>query len=69
MDLQNSLDEIEDEIQPSRRYYNGAVRNNNVLVESFPSNLVANHFNFGKAEYFEIEDAAEKAVAAVKEAA
>ncbi|MGI9480993.1 MAG: LemA family protein [Hyphomicrobiales bacterium] len=66
MDLQNSLDEIEDEIQLSRRYFNGAVRNNNVLVESFPSNLVANHFNFGNAEYFEIEDAAERAVPKVE---
>ena len=66
MDLQNSLDEIETEIQLSRRYYNGAVRNNNVLVESFPSNLVANQFSFGKAEYFEIEDAADKAVPKVE---
>lgn len=58
MEFQNSLNEIEDQIQMSRRYYNGAVRNLNVTVESFPSNLVANQFGFIKAEFFEIDDAA-----------
>jgi LemA protein len=62
LDFQKSLQEIEDEIQLSRRYYNGAVRNMNVAVESFPSNLVANQFGFGKEEFFEIEDAADRAV-------
>lgn len=61
-DLQNSLSELEDEIQMSRRYYNGAARSLNVKVESFPSNLVANTFKFEQADYFEIEDEAERAV-------
>ena len=56
LDLQKQLQEIEDDIQMARRYYNGTVRNNNVLIESFPSNLVANAFSFQKAEFFEIED-------------
>ena len=56
LDLQKQLQEIEDDIQMARRYYNGTVRNNNVLVESFPTNLVANAFSFGKADFFEIED-------------
>ena len=56
LDLQNQLKEIEDDIQMARRYYNGTVRNNNVLVESFPTNLVANAFSFGKEDFFEIED-------------
>ncbi len=56
MDFQNSLDEIENQIQMSRRYYNGAVRIMNVSVEAFPSNLVANQFDFIKAEFFEIDD-------------
>ncbi len=55
MDFQNSLEEIEDQIQMSRRYYNGAVRNMNVSVEAFPSNLIANQFQFTKAEFFEID--------------
>ncbi len=66
LDLQNSLDEIENEIQMSRRYYNGAVRNNNVLVESFPSNLVAKQFAFTSGEYFEIENEADTAVPKVE---
>ena len=61
-DLQNSLEEVEDEIQMSRRYYNGAARDLNVKVESFPSNLVANTFKFDQVEYFEIENASDRAV-------
>ena len=56
LDLQKQLQVIEDDIQMARRYYNGTVRNNNVLVESFPTNLVANAFSFQKADFFEIED-------------
>ena len=61
-DLQQSLEELESEIQMSRRYYNGAARDLNVRVESFPSNLVANSFKFEHADYFEIEDATDRAV-------
>lgn len=66
MEFQNSLEEIENEIQMSRRYYNGAVRNLNVLVESFPSNLVSGRFGFAKAEYFELENTADRAVPKVE---
>ena len=61
-DLQGSLEELESEIQMSRRYYNGAARDLNVKVESFPSNLVANTFKFEQADYFEIENDADRAV-------
>ncbi len=54
-ELQESLEKIEEEIQLARRYYNGTARNMNILVESFPSNLVARGFGFNTAEYFEIE--------------
>jgi len=60
--LQGSLAETEEQIQLARRYYNGVVRNLNILIESFPSNLVAGAFGFRPAEYFEIEDAADRAV-------
>jgi len=56
--LQESLQTVEHEIQMARRYYNGATRDLNVMVESFPSNLVASWFGFGKKPFFEIEDAA-----------
>jgi LemA protein len=61
-DLQKNLADLEDQIQLARRYYNGAARNLNILIASFPSNLVANYFGFTAVEYFEIEDAAERAV-------
>jgi LemA protein len=64
--LQASLAEVEDQIQMSRRYYNGAVRNLNVMIEQFPSNLIASQFAFRQAEYFEIENAADRAVPQVK---
>jgi LemA protein len=61
LELQKSLADIEDQIQLARRYYNGAARNFNILIQSFPSNLVAGTFHFTPVEYFEIEDAAERA--------
>jgi LemA protein len=62
LDLQQNLHEVEEQVQLSRRYYNGTVRNWNILVESFPSNLIATSFGFGTAEFFEIELATERAV-------
>ncbi|MFT6659815.1 MAG: LemA protein [Maritalea sp.] len=62
LEFQGALQTTEDEIQLSRRYYNGAVRNMNVMVESFPSNVIANQFQFFKAEYFELENEADRAV-------
>ncbi|WP_043620889.1 LemA family protein [Ensifer sp. ZNC0028] len=65
-EMQRSLETIEGEIQMSRRYYNGAARDLNVKVESFPSNLIANAFRFVKAGYFEITNEADRAVPQVK---
>jgi LemA protein len=62
LEFQKTLSEIESEISLARRYYNGTVRNINIAVESFPSNVVARLFGFSKAEYFEIEDAADRQV-------
>lgn len=64
--LHASLVEIEDHLQYARRYYNGAVRNNNTLVESFPSNIVAGLFGFGQAKFFEIELASQRKVPDVR---
>ncbi|MCD2180710.1 LemA family protein (plasmid) [Rhizobium sp. TRM96647] len=65
-ELQASLQEVEDELQMARRYYNGAARDLNVKVESFPSSLLASAFSFAKAPYFEIENPADRAVPTVK---
>jgi LemA protein len=65
-ELQASLETMESEIQMARRYYNGAARDLNVKVESFPSNLVAGQFGFSKREYFEIANEADRTVPTVK---
>ena len=59
--LHSSLVEIEEHLQFARRYYNGSVRDNNNLVEGFPSMLVARLFGFVKAAFFEIELASQRA--------
>lgn len=66
VELQKSIETIEGEIQMSRRYYNGAARELNVKVESFPSNLVAGQFGFAKRDYFEITNETDRAVPTVK---
>ena len=64
--LAEQLSAIEDQLQMARRYYNGAVRNYNIRVESFPSNLVAGLFGFKRAEFFQIETATERAAPKVE---
>lgn len=66
LDLQNQLVEIEDQLQFARRYYNGAVRNYNIRVESFPSNIIAGIFDFKQENFFEITLATEKSIPEVK---
>lgn len=60
LDLQQQLSGIEDAIQKSRRYYNGTVRDYNISVQSFPSNLVAAIFAFQSARFFELESIADR---------
>jgi LemA protein len=66
LDLQKNLADIEEQIQLARRYYNGTVRDYNILVESFPSVLVARFFGFNLADFFEVESATEREVPTVK---
>lgn len=66
LELQKNLIEAEDQIQLARRYYNGTVRNYNILVESFPNNMLAAIFNFRLEDFFEIEYATERVVPDVK---
>nr|WP_321464872.1 LemA family protein [uncultured Desulfobulbus sp.] len=61
-ELHTTLNEIEEQIQMARRYYNGSVRELNIMVDSFPSNLIAGRFGFSKAEFFELDDEGQRAV-------
>lgn len=54
LNLQEQLKVIESEIERSRRYYNGVVKEMNVAVEKIPSCLVASLCNFKTEKYFEI---------------
>ena len=66
LDLQNELSQIENDIQMARRYFNGTVRNLNIMIEAFPSNLVAGQFGFTKADFFEIDEPGDRKVPEVK---
>jgi LemA protein len=62
LDLQNELSDTENKIEMARRFYNGAVRELNTAVESFPSNIVAGLFGITKRAFFEITAAGDRAV-------
>lgn len=65
LELQKELADTEDKIEMARRFYNGAVRELNTLVETFPANIVAALFGVGKRKYFEIANDAERAVPSI----
>lgn len=56
LQLQNDISSVEGDIQHARRYYNGAVRNLNTRIESFPDLFIARLFNYRPAQYFEFEE-------------
>lgn len=58
LDLQRELADTENKIQAARRFYNANVRDLNIVIESFPSNIVAGFFRFKKEEFFELEEEA-----------
>lgn len=58
--LQDELTDTEDKIQAARRFYNANVRELNIAVQSFPSSIIANLFNFDKKELFELTEEAAK---------
>lgn len=66
IELQNTVTSIEDQIQLARRYYNGTVRDLNIAIQTFPSSIIANYFQFKPAAFFEIEDAKERETPGVK---
>lgn len=60
LELQRELSDTENKIQAARRFYNGNVRDLNIKIESFPSNVIASLFGFKKMEFFELEEEAAK---------
>lgn len=58
--LQQDISEAENHIQYARRYYNGAVRNLNTRIDSFPDLIVARLFGYRHMDYFELDDENER---------
>jgi LemA protein len=52
LSLQNELTDTEDKIQAARRFYNGMVRDLNIKIQTFPTNIFANMFGFTKMDFF-----------------
>jgi LemA protein len=61
LDLQKQLADTENQIQYSRRYYNGAVNLYNNRLQRFPDLIIANSFGFRPAEFFQLDDDAKSA--------
>ncbi|MEX2006825.1 MAG: LemA family protein [Candidatus Saccharimonadales bacterium] len=62
LQLQAELVDTEDKIQAARRFYNGAVRDLNIKIQSFPTNIFASLMGFRQREFFEVEEAEAAAV-------
>jgi LemA protein len=60
--VQEELTSTENKISFARQSYNDQVLFFNNKIQMFPSNIVANMFNFGKRDFFELESAAEREV-------
>ena len=58
VELQRELADTENKIQAARRFYNTNVRDLNIKIETFPSNIIARLFNFVKQSFFELEEGA-----------
>ncbi len=54
--LQEELAGTEGKIAYARQFYNDNVMKFNLKQQVFPSNIIANMFNFKEKEYFEIEE-------------
>jgi LemA protein len=54
--LQRSLNEVEEQLAAARRAYNGAVLDYNNAVQTFPSSLMAGSMGFGIRQMFVAEE-------------
>jgi LemA protein len=66
LSLQEEVSSTENKIGFSRQYYNDSAMKYKNRIEMFPSNLIAAMFNFHPEPFFQVEDAADKAVPQVK---
>ncbi len=57
--LQDELVDTEDKVQAARRFYNGNVRDYNIKLQVFPTNIMAGMLGFTHRDFFEVENQAE----------
>jgi len=62
LSVQEELTSTENKISFARQSYNDQVLFFNNKIQMFPSSIIANMFNFGKRDFFELEAAAEREV-------
>ena len=55
LQLQDEISDTENKIQAARRFYNSNVRDFNIKIQVFPTNLLANSMHFMKYEFFQAE--------------
>ncbi len=60
--LQEQLTATEDKLEYARRYYNTSARDYDTAIQTFPRTLIAGPFGFTAVTFFEVDDAAERAV-------
>ncbi len=57
LQLQGSLNEVEEQISAARRAYNAAVTDYNNAIEMFPTNVLASMMSYKRKNVFEITEA------------
>lgn len=60
--LSGEITDTEDKIQAARRFYNGAVRDLNIRIQTFPTNIFAGMLGFRQREFFDVPGSQEAAV-------
>ena len=60
LELQGQLQQTEDDIANSRKYYNAVVKQFNTKCETFPSNIIASLFHFTRRPMFEVSSEEER---------
>lgn len=53
--LHDELADTENKIQAARRFYNGVVRDLNIKIQVFPTNIFANALGFKERSFFELD--------------
>ncbi|MGC8880882.1 MAG: LemA family protein [Minisyncoccia bacterium] len=66
LDLQKELIDTEDKILAARRFYNGNVRDYNIMLSVFPNNIIASLFGFKPESLFEVKEETEREPVKVK---